>query len=100
VPGDALPDADAEGVGDGVLLGDLLGRIEVLLGVGDALVSVGVGDAVSLGVSDGVVDRVGLGEALPSLLPTCAAVGNDSTGLPASAVFIICCQVTAGRLPP
>src|SRR4051812_5595007 len=63
----------------------------VLVGLGDD-----VGD--SLGVSVG--DDVSVGVAFPSLVPTFSAGGNGSTGSPARAAFIICCHVSAGRLPP
>lgn len=96
-PAWGAPEGEVLGVTDGVLDGDGVG----VTGSGgpDGGDSVGVGDPVGDSDGEGELDD-GSGDALPWLEPTCAGGGNASTGLPARAVFIICCQVSAGRPAP
>src|SRR5262249_27857098 len=79
----------------GVVVGVLVGVVGVIVGVMVG-VPVGVTVTVAVAVGDGDFDGVAVGVVVPTL----AAFGNCSTGLPASGAFIICCQISAGSVPP
>jgi hypothetical protein len=64
--------------------------------------NVSVGNVVVVGVAVVVGAPVGAALAVEDVTedPTPAGLGNGSAGWPASAAFIICCQTSAGSVPP